>query len=370
MDDDESDFFSISNPQKDQMIQLLKKAKRVFDQILFEIDAFLVWVFYHNKILANLYYIFFSTSFFREHRAVLAGKANYIKDLKSKKSSYYLLVRNTHRIEKGLLMKPRRPVFAKRYIEETVDSFEKIWLTTTDVNNEQLYWFKDVLNEYFNVAGEDELIDAQAKKFRRILNEKKLMKDRTSTSVPYKRSQDSTVSYEDFYHLTLQRRSVRWFLEKKVPRELIDKAILAASQAPSACNRQPFYYKVIDDPTLLKEVVNYPMGTVGYSHSIKTFIIVVGNLDAYFSERDRHLIYIDASLANMNLMLALETLGLSSCPINWPDIEKREKMMDKFLKLKPYQRPIMCLGVGYPDPEGMVAYSEKRNLKDLRSYNL
>lgn len=192
-----------------------------------------------------------------------------------------------------------------------------------------------------------------------------------NASIPYCRdnSSFSKITYEDFYKLNKQRRSVRWFLEKPVARELIDKAILAAIQAPSACNRQPFEFRIIDDKTLLEKVVEIPMGTKGYSHSIQTFIVIVGNLDAYFDERDRHLIYIDASLANMSLMLAFETLGLSSCPINWPDIESREKMMAKFLNLKPYQRPVMCIGVGYPDPEGMVAYSEKRDLNKIRKFN-
>ncbi len=52
------------------------------------------------------------------------------------------------------------------------------------------------------------------------------------------------------------------------------------------------------------------------------------------------------------------------------DIEEREVKMEKFLMLKKFQRPIMCLGVGYPDPEGMVAYSEKRSLEQIRKYNL
>ncbi len=116
--------------------------------------------------------------------------------------------------------------------------------------------------------------------------------------------------------------------------------------------------------------MNYPMGTQGYSHSIRVLIVIVGNLDAYFDERDRHVIYIDASLATMSLMLALETLGLSSCSINWPDVEKLEQKMETFLELKKYQRPIMCLSVGYADPEGMVAYSEKRPLDQIRKYNL
>ena len=50
-------------------------------------------------------------------------------------------------------------------------------------------------------------------------------------------------------------------------------------------------------------------------------IVIVGELDAYEYDRDRHLIYIDGSLAAMTFMLALETLGLSSCPINWSGVE-------------------------------------------------
>jgi nitroreductase len=149
---------------------------------------------------------------------------------------------------------------------------------------------------------------------------------------------------------------------------LVDKAILAANQSPSACNRQPFEYYIIDNPELVSMAVKLPMGTAGYAHNIPMLIVAVGNLEAYKEERDRHLIYIDASLSNMSLMLSLETLGLSSCSINWPDIESRESQMDKFLKLNSHQRPVMCIGVGYPDPEGMVAFSEKKPLDKIRKY--
>lgn len=112
------------------------------------------------------------------------------------------------------------------------------------------------------------------------------------------------------FKLTKRRRSVRWF------------------QSPSACNRQPYEFRVFDHPDMVNEIVNYQMGTAGYKHNIPTIIAAVGNLDAYFNERDRHIIYIDASLACMSFMLALETLGLSSCAMNWPDVEAREKKME------------------------------------------
>ena len=68
-------------------------------------------------------------------------------------------------------------------------------------------------------------------------------------------------------------------------------------------------------------------------------------------------------------MLALETLGLSSCAINWPDIEVKEKMIADVLRLEPHQRAIMCIAVGYADPDGLVAYSGKKPLNNLRKYN-
>jgi nitroreductase len=237
-----------------------------------------------------------------------------------------------------------------------------------------LKWFYDVLNEYFKNAGEEnEIIAREGKRFYAITNGHDFANESSqkSKSIPYHRLEEdrSVISYQEFYKLTRQRRSVRWFKDEPVPRDLIDKAILAANQAPSACNRQPYEFRVFDDRQLLGEVVKLPMGTTGYGHSIQVMIVIVGNLDAYFDERDRHVIYIDASLASMSLMLALETLGLSSCAINWPDIEDREQKMETFLKLEKHQRPLMCLGVGYPDPEGLVAFSEKRSLDQIRKYN-
>jgi nitroreductase len=111
------------------------------------------------------------------------------------------------------------------------------------------------------------------------------------------------------------------------------------------------------------------MGTRGYAENIPVFVVIVGDLSAFFSERDRHLIYTDGCLAAMSFVFALETLGLSSCCINWPDIAEREAAMAEFLRLRPHERPIMCVAVGYPDRQGMVPFSQKKSLNQLRRYN-
>jgi nitroreductase len=158
---------------------------------------------------------------------------------------------------------------------------------------------------------------------------------------------------------------VRWFEQRTVPRQLVEQALAAAAQAPSACNRQPFLFRYFERPEDAQRVAGIAMGTSGYAQNIPALVVVLGDLSCYPEERDRHVPYIDASLAAMQFMLALETLGLASCPINWPDIEYRERLMDRELALPRYLRPVMLIALGYPDPQGGVPFSAKKPVEAL-----
>ena len=340
-------------------------------ELIKKVDRSLLWIWAKSAFLSSFYYFLISGKFRREHQSVLAGRAQQVRELKRENAHFYTLVRNTHRIEKGLLMRPRRDVFALDFIEETVSNFLILYKVPQFSSEPQIQWSYEVLTEYFKVTSNHPVIEEQHKQFLSVTNDLLGSVSGSDSLIPYERNEKKkpNISYEDFLALTRYRRSVRWFLNKPVPHDLIDKALMAARQSPSACNRQPFEYRIIDEPEALKRVTNLPMGIKGYQHNIPMMIVVVGNLEAYFNERDRHVVYIDASLANMAFMFALETLGLSSCSINWPDIESLEKRMEKELSLKKYQRPIMCMAVGYPDSKGKVAYSEKRSIEKLRKYN-
>jgi len=185
----------------------------------------------------------------------------------------------------------------------------------------------------------------------------------------FKRNNLDIPSYEQMLALAKKRRSVRIYKNKKVPRNKIDKALKIASLSPTACNRQPFKFMIFDEPKLVKEIANIPFGTGGYANNVPMIVVVVGDLSNYFSSRDRHIIYIDASLATMSFMFALETLGLSSVPINWPDFGLLENKMKKRLKLKDYERPVMMIAVGFAKDEGKIPFSQKKSIELLRSYN-
>lgn len=57
------------------------------------------------------------------------------------------------------------------------------------------------------------------------------------------------------YHLWLeQRRSLRHFSDKPIPKEVIEKLIMAASTAPSGAHKQPWTFCAISDPILKKKI--------------------------------------------------------------------------------------------------------------------
>lgn len=344
---------------------------KIIRKTLVRLNIAVLWVAASTRFMSVLYHWVFFFLFAREQHANLKGKYHYYQNLYNETYSKTPLRRNVHRLEKALIMRPLRDSFALNYIEETIEQYERAVAqyayNPSSYDESELQWAHDVFTRYFEAVKSTSFIDGLKSRFEVAGYEpsEKIEK------APFERGDDtkSPVEYDDLLKLAMRRRSVRWFKQKKVPRELIDKALLIGRQGPSACNRLPYEFKVFDDPKLVKKVSRIPFGTGGYGDNIPTIIVVVGKQENYFSARDRHLIYIDSSLATMGFILALETLGLSSTCINWPDFFPLETKMQKSLGLKVDERPIMLIAVGYPDPKGKIPYSQKKSLEGLRTYN-
>lgn len=348
---------------------VIHKTAIIRQNIIETLNQKIIRIFSSNAKLAVIYYTFFNTSFRRECFAVLNGRIKHTNDLNGSIVNRFFLTRSVHRIEKGLTMQDRKSVFGLDYIGKTTEHYHNLIMSSKNYDN-QTSWYSDVLKMYFDSSGEHPVITKSKAVFEEGY-QKYLQSHKNGQRYPSERGSKSfeIPSYEQLRNLAEKRRSVRWFEKRSVEREKIDQALKIANLSPSACNRQPFHYRILDKPELVRKVSTIPMGTAGYSENIPVFLVTVGDLSAYFSERDRHLIYIDASLANMSLMLALETLGLSSCPINWPDIDDKESKMASILDLKPYERPIMCMAIGYARSDGLIARSEKKDINSIRFYN-
>jgi len=325
--------------------------------------------------LAALYYGVADDSLSREAAGVLAGRVRYRADNRIESNTYFLLRRNIHRLEKGMIMRPRRPVFGAEYLPETMAVYERALRNAAGESPAaEVLWARDVLTQYFAVVDVTHVkIARHWKTFQRLERQASpgvLADDPPQRRIPYARNLGNgpPVNFEDFLTLSIRRRSVRWYEDRPVPRELVDRALDAATQAPSACNRQPFVYRIFDEPERARKLAAIPLGTKGFSDKLQAVVVLVGRLRAYPEDRDRHAIYIDGALSAMSFMYALETLGLSSCPINWPDVQPQERMMAAELGLEPDERVIMLIAYGWPDPEGLVPYSAKKEHEQLRRF--
>ena len=77
--------------------------------------------------------------------------------------------------------------------------------------------------------------------------------------VPYERHHDYPVDEMrqralSFCEQMRQRRTVRQFSNRPVPRDIIEQCIRAAAAAPSGANLQPWHFVVITDPSLKSKI--------------------------------------------------------------------------------------------------------------------
>lgn len=307
-------------------------------------------------VLAWFHLIVFSRHQLNEYRAVLYGGLRFRALNKPDEYNAYFVRRGTHRLEKGLIMRSRRSIFAQDYIVDLVRSFVS-GCARGEITSEDRAWTESVLDSYFRTVESTPVISEARDLF--YAEQDIGLKCMNKNPKPVRKYARDENSVSMLSRLVAGRRSVRWFRDVPVPNDIIHTAVSIAATAPSACNRQPYTF-IVSHGSDAQEVGGYALGATALAHQFQCVIAVVGDLSAYASERDRHAIYIDGSLSAMQLILAFEALGLGSCVINWPDIPAKDNKIAAKLGLRSYQRTVMLVAVGYPVDEQLVPYSAKR----------
>ena len=278
--------------------------------------------------------------------------------------SLYNFVRNIHRIEKGLTFKNRREVFALDYISDTIAFFVK----NKELLNRYGYleYSRNILASYFNYIP-DEYATKEKDKFKSCTHSVE-DKQRANQDLFTKQRLDHTeVDQMCLERLILRRRSIRNFTNL-APRDIniIKRLCDLSVNAPSACNRLPYKYICLQGD-LKNKALEIPMGTAGWSENVGIYVIVVGDLRAYFDIRDRHAPYIDASLALMQLVLLLEVNNYATCIVNWSDIPSKNRKIKKLLGLESHEIVITTLAIGGKPNVYSTPISQKRSLYEFRS---
>jgi nitroreductase len=314
----------------------------------------------------SLFYVL-NGAFNDEKRAVLAGNNEHFRGEQNRNHQMFLR-RSVHRIEKGLISRPMRKSFAADYIGRTVSTYANL-VGGSHFDAGEAQWARDVLARYFVVTAESP--DDRVKAARRSWNDARHAEttvDEDLSPFPYSPLNPGLDLYKHLAHVAGNRRSVRWFEQKRVPRALVERAASVGLTAPSACNRQSYRVELLEDDALRRTVAAIPMGTAGFSEQIPLLGVLIGQHRGYEHHRDRHAIYVDGGLFSTGFILALESLGLSTCCINWPEIPALNRKMGRALGLREDERVIMLIAIGYGIEKQEVPRSHKRDLKGLLTW--
>lgn len=156
------------------------------------------------------------------------------------------------------------------------------------------------------------------------------------------------------------RRAVRKYTDQKVDSDTVQALIDLAIQAPSAMNKQPWAFSIIQDVELLRELSGKAKELLRSTwkdhseHAKESF--EDPNFDIFYgattliticAEREGFQPTGDCYLAAENLMLGALAFGLATCPIGFArdilqteDFRKRLSIAKKFI-------PVLPIIVGY-----------------------
>lgn len=158
--------------------------------------------------------------------------------------------------------------------------------------------------------------------------------------------------------LILSRRSIRKYEKKDIPEDILNQILETGRQAPSAVNRQPIHFVVVNDHDLLKDLCNNfiarfvkyaPLAIVGCAY---TKALWTGKWAI-----------IDATIAMENMVISAWSLGIGSC---WVGACNKKKIKE-LLKIPEKWKVVALLTFGYPAEQ--PKQKKKKPFEEMFSYN-
>ena len=169
----------------------------------------------------------------------------------------------------------------------------------------------------------------------------------------------------EFIDVIKSRRSIRSFLDKNVPDELILKMLDAARYAPSGGNCQPWHFYVIRNKEMLKQL-NEKVYKSSWFAEAPVAIVICANIpesERRYQDRGRNLYCIqDTAAASQNILLCARDLGLGGC---WVGAFNEEQCRE-ILGLEKDMRPVVILPIGYPSSEPSAP--QRKSIEEITTF--
>lgn len=148
----------------------------------------------------------------------------------------------------------------------------------------------------------------------------------------------------------MNRRSVRYYLDRPIGEEEVKIILKAGMSGPSCVNARDWSFIVVADPEMLNRMADANGRPAEPLRRAKLGILICGDLQRAFSGAKEYWV-IDGAIAAQNMTLAAQALGIGSVWLGtWPQMERVERQRRLF-NLPEEIVPHSVLAFGYPDPQ-------------------
>lgn len=280
----------------------------------------------------------------------------------------YVLLRDTHIIEKGLSMRNPRIGFGQAKVLTLIGRLKTYCQLYLQTDAEFLSYPLSAIQTYIEYMTRSEVnIRSIEQEYETLLN----MAGHPQVSVKsgieeVDRRETLRQCAGNFEALLNSRHSVRYFSDEEVSDELLVKALSLAQRTPSACNRQGWKTHIYRGAQSI-DLLTWQGGSRGFENEIRCSIVVTANLKA-FKAYEPHQAYVDGGLYAMNLINALHSLGLGTIPLSCGFKHKKLKQLSSF-GIPDNEVPIVIIGIGHLPERYKVAISERKSIEQTNTFH-
>ncbi len=277
-----------------------------------------------------------------------------------------VLIKNYHRLEKGMALPEPKRGFGKQVALQLVDRLEfyvsryewddiaKVTLNVLDV---YVRFHKDRGESVDNISRHVDLLLSNVPE--------SLNCEKRGGTIDISRKTAEQISNFDFKSFSAFRFSTRVFSKEKPKRNQIESAIEIAIKTPSVCNRQPWRVYVFDDQERKDQLLKLQYGNHGFGSHASHLLIVTVDLRYFAGPNERNQAFVDGGLFAMSLAYGLHAEGLGACFLNWSADAIRDIKLHSAANIPLNQVIVTLIAVGCLPETLPVAQSPRRHLHDI-----
>lgn len=284
------------------------------------------------------------------------GRGHTTRALESK------ILKDFHRIEKGLTLPQPRPWFGKDTVERLVITCAE-YGARNDHDDEILAAAYSALRQYGGAFTEPE-----PNWWRPVLNaieEAPAMKSsqwsqlggsKVIDELFFAEESDFSGSISKFIR---SRSSIRNFSSDLVDEKLLEECIADAQHTPSVCNRQGTRVRFYPRGSEAESILALQNGNRGFGNGASHVAVVTSDLRTFLTPGERNQGFIDGGMFAMSLIYALLARKIGTCCLNWSVNANQDRKLRTKIRLPEYEVVIMMIAIGTPVRDSQVTISPK-----------